>query len=225
MQNKNNNSNVLHFQISGIDFFKEHTQICQCIGVALHFTWTTSFSIMTYIAFDLTYRFTNICQPWYTKKNINTKKIFFCWVLTILYVLVCVLLDIFTELDLAYGPDRGMCFIQPNKYLLYLFVVPVVAFATLNMACFITVIFSVNMILRGNAEALDNVDKENILIFVRIFSLMGITWVFGLLPTLVGVFELWYVFIIANALQGFYILLAFGINRKVRQIIYNKIYE
>ena len=63
------------------------------------------------------------------------------------------------------------------------------------------------------------IDKNYATVFLKIGSLMGVTWLIGLVPPLTGIDEIWYVFIICNSLQGVYIFFSFGFNQTIRKSI------
>jgi hypothetical protein len=192
------------------------TQLCRAIGVALHFAWMTSFFIMTYVASDILCIFSNLFTSWF-KKTEESRKVYFCWILSGMYISICVALDFLTDLDIDYGSERGICFIQPTYYFLILFIIPVVTLVSINFICFLVSVISIHCNL---AQSMNPSRHQRVFIFSKIFSLIGFTWLLGLLPTLVGLNELWYPFIITNSLQGFYIFLAFGFNKNVRNAIF-----
>lgn len=58
-------------------------------------------------------------------------------------------------------------------------------------------------------------------LYCRLSTLMGLTWLIGILASIVNKSRvLWYLFIILNALQGLFIFIAFGLNReKLRNLL------
>nr|XP_054763046.1 uncharacterized protein LOC129269556 [Lytechinus pictus] len=53
-------------------------------------------------------------------------------------------------------------------------------------------------------------------IFVKISALLGFAWLFGFLAMVVNILVTWYLFIIVSGLQGFFIFISFGANRRAR---------
>ena len=186
----------IYFQVNGLENLNE--KVCYAVGVILHYSLITSFFIMTYIAGDILLVFSNICSSWYTRVK-KQNNIYLCWFLGGLYIAICVCLDLFTDLDITYGSDRGICFLQPNYYLMMLFVIPVISLVSVNFILFLISIISIycNMIDTANG-----IQKEKVFIFAKIFSLMGVTWLIGLVPSIIQIPEMWYLFIATNALQG-----------------------
>ena len=205
----------LFSQVSNVNYFWTSATRCRIVGIILHFTWLSAFSIMTYIAIDLVYSFTDIGTSWIAKSfSGKPHRVLLCWVLSGTYVTICALLDIFTNLDLEYGSGRGICFIQPSLYLLMLFVGPVSFLVFLNFICFVVSTISICIIMTQSP-----IDKNYATVFLKIGSLMGVTWLIGLVPPLTGIDEIWYVFIICNSLQGVYIFFSFGFNHTIRKSI------
>jgi ABC-type dipeptide/oligopeptide/nickel transport system permease subunit len=61
--------------------------------------------------------------------------------------------------------------------------------------------------------------QSRILLFIKLFSIMGISWLLGLLA---GYFDkewLFIIYTIANVFQGFFIFLTFITNRKVVKLL------
>ncbi len=61
------------------------------------------------------------------------------------------------------------------------------------------------------------ITKTLLFFLFQISVLMGFTWIFGYIATFTGVEALWYVFIILNSSQGFFVFLANTCNRRVYQ--------
>ena len=60
-----------------------------------------------------------------------------------------------------------------------------------------------------------NVNRKQFVFVPQISTLLGFTWFFGFIAGFANINVLWYIFIILNSLQGFYIFLAFMANRRV----------
>ena len=58
-----------------------------------------------------------------------------------------------------------------------------------------------------------------VMIFAKIGGLIGVTWLFALVPYITGIEEFWYVFVIMNGLQGVYIFMSSGIIGHLRRML------
>ena len=79
------------------------------------------------------------------------------------------------------------------------------------MLCFIATVVNIYRAQPADSDIAASTDRNMAIIFAKICGLMGITWLFALVPYITGIEEFWYVFVITNGLQGLYIFLSSGI--------------
>ena len=170
---------------------------------------------MTFISLDLFYRFSNICTPWYVK-NSKIRRVKFCWFPSIVFISIPICLDNFTDIPVTYSSESGICFIEPQLYLLIFFIGPSMFMFFINVICFIGTIINIYRAQPDGTLINATSDRNMALIFARIGGLMGVTWLFALIPYVTGIQEFWYLFIITNGLQGVYIFLSSGIIGHLR---------
>ena len=143
------------------------------------------------------------------------------WVLPAAFVVVCTLLDIFTDLRSGYG-DHGTCWITRRSALIATFLVPLCAALVLNTilicAALATIVKSMKI-----AEAINVCysGREKLGIYLRLISMTGLTWVFGLLANVTEIDFLVYPFILFNGSQGVIVCASFCTGQKVREEIYD----
>jgi hypothetical protein len=166
---------------------------------------------MSFISVNLFYRFSNICQPWLVKHGQGKNSVKYCWIVSLILILVNVCLDQFSSLELNYAGSRDICFIEPEFYLMLFFIGPVFFLISVNMICFVVTIYSIHQARPDETNIASISDRAMALIFAKVGSIMGVTWLFALVPFLTGVEELWYIFVVLNGLQGVYIFLSSGI--------------
>ena len=56
--------------------------------------------------------------------------------------------------------------------------------------------------------------KSQHFVYIKLFFLMGISWIVGFIAPFLGNNILWYVFVILNSLQGVFIFVAFVMNKR-----------
>ena len=143
------------------------------------------------------------------------------WVLPAAFVVVCALLDIFTDLRFGYG-DHGTCWITRRSALIATFLVPLCAALVLNTilicAALATIVKSMKI-----AEAINVCysGREKLGIYLRLISMTGLTWVFGLLANVTEIDFLVYPFILFNGSQGVIVCASFCTGQKVREEIHD----
>ena len=112
-----------HFQISHISIFTSTPVLCRIVGIMQHYFWLTCFLVMSLVSLDFFYRFSNIYEPWFVKKR-QDGKVKYCWIIGGLLISIPVCLDEFTDWPLAYASNSGICFIEPQTYLIAFFISP-----------------------------------------------------------------------------------------------------
>ena len=127
---------------------------------------------------------------------------------------MCVALDQTDTVAVHFGGSKG-CWINNPIANLFFFVLPVALSISFNAVCFS---FTVRAIWKTNKQARrathEAVKRKTAVVFLKIFTLMGFTWIFGFLKVLVShYFE--YPFIIFATLQGLYVALAFVFTSRV----------
>ena len=93
------------------------------------------------------------------------------------------------------------------------FALPVALVIITNALMFVKVVINIRQgqsIQRHVAN-----DRNEIGIFVKLSTLTGLTWVFGLIDSVVDLSPFAYISIILNASQGLFLFLAFICNRRV----------
>ena len=58
-------------------------------------------------------------------------------------------------------------------------------------------------------------DRNRFWLYVKLSLIMGLTWTFGFIAAMTGMWYMWYVFIAFNTLQGAFICFGFVCTRKV----------
>ena len=204
----------LLFQISGISIITSSYIVCKMVGTLLHLFWLMSFLCMSCISLDLAYK-TN--SNWH--RTSRKFKALYCVLFAMIFVMICLMLDLFTPLELEYGIERGICFLQTPFYQMILFVIPVASMLFLNTILFFFVVIK---IYKTNLQShrMTGTERYYVCVYARILSLFGISWITALLPSLTNINELHYVFTFINLLQSLFFFVSFGFNETVRQRIW-----
>jgi len=110
---------------------------------------------------------------------------------------------------------QWLCRINHLESAIVAFVIPVCLSLIFNFTIFIVV--SVYLFMASRAQ--DKVKKHHHISYLRvnlaIFTVSGLTWVFGFIAILAGTSWAWYIFIILNSSLGFVIFIAFLFTKKV----------
>ncbi|PSN43537.1 hypothetical protein C0J52_03710 [Blattella germanica] len=65
-------------------------------------------------------------------------------------------------------------------------------------------------------------DQARCYLYLKLFTIMGLTWIFGFIAALAKVSILWYPFIIFNGLQGAFIFVMFDVKRNIAYMLWDK---
>ncbi len=113
------------------------------------------------------------------------------------------------------------CWIQPWAALQYSFSIPISICIGINGICFVVTTVSLAKVQASSAalHANDFRHKRKAFITsVKISSVMGFSWLFGLLANIDGFQALWFIFIVLCTLQGVFIFCAFAARKLVKQV-------
>uniref|UniRef100_H2YF53 G-protein coupled receptors family 2 profile 2 domain-containing protein n=1 Tax=Ciona savignyi TaxID=51511 RepID=H2YF53_CIOSA len=167
---------------------------CLAVGVLLHFSLLASFAWMTVEA-------VNLCLVIVT---VSTKTVFILshiwgWFVPSLFVAITCGVD----LNLYRRSDEE-CWMQPDM-VLYLVLIPMIIVLTFNFIAYVAVLVASVSANRIRKKSINSGSvKQQVVMSVTLFVLLGITWVFGFGISGTGdsavVFG--YIFAVLNSLQG-----------------------
>ena len=114
------------------------------------------------------------------------RQILIGWLPAFVFVIVCVSLDKSNVVTFHYGGIKG-CWINNSIANLFFFVVPVALFIVFNIVYFVLTVVAIrktnNQTRRATHEA---ANRKTAAVFLKMFILMGFTWIFGFLKILVS---------------------------------------
>ncbi|XP_078364945.1 uncharacterized protein LOC144649330 [Oculina patagonica] len=195
---------------------------CTIIAILLQYFFLVSFMWMSFIAFETWKAFSKIRirnrQPNQREKRFDLlRRIPIGWLPAFVFVVVCVALDQTNVVEFHYGGIKG-CWINNSTANLFFLLVPLAFSIFFNAVCFALTVRAIRKTNNQTRRAThEQVKRKTAGVFLKIFILMGFTWIFGFLKILVSqYFE--YPFIIFTTLQGLYIALAFVFTSRVKQM-------
>ncbi|XP_041473744.1 uncharacterized protein LOC121422649 [Lytechinus variegatus] len=125
---------------------------------------------------------------------------------------------------LHYGGTRH-CWIYPMSANLVVMLGPMAVCLLMNLILCGWIIFG----FRKNMRQASTLRKSNTrqsqmeaIVYLKISALLGFGWSFGFIAANTHHQSLWYIYIVINSLQGVVIFVAFGMNRRVRKLIYDR---
>jgi hypothetical protein len=216
---KNNVSLTVHLLIAqtlllvgSLGPFEQYSTGCKVVGVLIHFIWLCTIfwmNVCTYHMFRVLAK-THASVTDYGSKTF-TLYLFYVYIMSATFVLANLISSIVTSGNIGYGGK--FCYITSREKLMFTFVLPTLVTIVINISMFLSVILKIRR--APNIRKHVNHERNELVIFAKLSTITGLTWIFGFLYIWTGVLTFSFIFIILNAGQGIFILFAFVINRKV----------
>ena len=207
----------LSFQVS--DTFMTYREACTAVAVFQHYLWLVVFLWMNVLAFDISCNFADL-KPSSSVPNTSRLRAFalYAWGLPAVFVGVCLVLDLYTNLPFSYG-SKNMCWIVDGRAVLYVFGSPIAVVITANAVLFVrTVVALIRTLSTASRARPPKQQRRTFVIYLRLTSLMGFMWLFGFLANVDGLGFLYYPFILCNTFQGVFICASFTLTPTVRKL-------
>ena len=187
---------------------------CSLIGAVCHFLWLSVFFSMNTCClhmFSIFKRHRKIFPKFSFKRSLRN---ILCVIgLSVLFVAINFIVSFSVKNDNSGGYGGSICFISSNDMQIVTFIFPAAATLSINIFLFSYVIFR---LLKTSHEATQlNQERNYFLIYARLSTLTGLTWIFGFIQVLANLEVFEYIFIILNASQGAFIMAAFVLNKRI----------
>ena len=192
---------------------------CKAVAVMEHYFLMASFVSMSIIAFHTCKVFARSLPA--RKMSVGHQRKMFCrylafvWILPGVFVAICVVLDEQDVVKIGYG-ESEICWLTEHNAYTYFVTIPIAVLLLFNIIAF--VITAVYVRKHGQNTAAGQASgnrRSNLSIYVKLSTLMGFSWLFGLLALVVtSTTVFWYFFVIFTSLQGVFVAVAFVVNAK-----------
>ena len=198
-------------------FVEEQHQLCYFCAVLKNLGFLGTFSWMTTISF-LTWRTfgsDSIKVKPKTSKQPLPKISIAAWLIPILLTAFTIMID-FIIVDNSFSPSfaQPLCWYNQRYALLIYFGIPIAICLIANTILFILTAIQLRKAFR-NSKAVSKQEQKNFQVYVRLFLLMGITWILGFIAPFIDHVAIQSLFVILNALQGLFLFIAFVCRKKV----------
>ena len=206
----------LMFQLSSLA--AGYFPVCVLMACLQHYFWLTSFCWMTVLAFDLSSTFsgggtlTDSSQKEKKFKYFNV----YAWCVPIAIVITSLVLQFANGMSIY--ANELLCWVNGIQNLLIFFISPLAITLCCNLVFFIRCVIGI-VLARKITQKARRGSKLDLLIYVKLSSLMGFTWISGFLANAVQIEGFWYVFIVCNTLQGVAIGVTFAMSPRVLKML------
>ena len=194
---------------------------CSLIGVVCHFLWLSALFSMTMCCIRMFLIFNRHAQitPRFTASQ-TSKNVICVTCASVLFVVVNISVSLISSDGISVGYGGRLCYISSSLMQLITFVIPAAVALTINIILFSYVVHRIKNV--GASSVRLNKERNYLMVYVRLSTLTGLTWIFGFLELIFNTEVLEYLFIIFNAGQGVFIMVAFVLNQRVLALICTK---
>ncbi|XP_069108300.1 uncharacterized protein [Argopecten irradians] len=186
--------------------------VCDWLGMFHHFTWLGSFVFMFLCLFRLNIDIRTLESFSKRERSFATIKYTIVGIsVPLAIVLITKLVNVIATPTTEWYGGR-LCFLTQRHVLLFAFVVPVSLALCGNVVLFICIFVYISSTSMSGSSS-----KNSILISLKISTIMGVSWIIGLVAVLLDSEEISLLFEILSNLQGLFITLSFTCNARVRK--------
>ena len=196
----------------------EKDGLCEAAAIFLHWLVLSQFFWMSVMSFDLLRLMYRSAKYRPIEKGATANKIFsfyfsIGWGIPLIITAISVILN-YTTSAIGYGVD-GFCWISDILSFFIVFLIPIILTLLLNTVAFIILLVLLFRASRIQARLKKHKNTSYLRVSICIFSVTGLTWIFGFVAILADNNWAWYVFIILTSTQGLIICVAFVCTKKV----------
>ena len=149
------------------------------------------------------------------------------WGVPLLIVLLTVIVNFTTTGLVLYGEAEdidgtsGYCWINHSPSLIIAFITPIGILLTYNSVIVVIVTIYLCVSSRSHSKLKGSTRVPFVRFNIAIFSVSGVTWVFGFIALLPRLEWAWIPYVILNSTQGFIIFVAFLFTKRVALLYWN----
>jgi len=192
--------------------------VCKIIGVVSHFFWLSTFGCMSVCSFHMYNVFTNITRSGDALKNTIIYYIVYSYGIPAIIICVNIIIIISISDDQSIGYGETMCFLSNRISFFLTFLSPVVIVCCTNVFFFV----KTSLYIRAKPDITSNKEnKNNFVIYIKLFSITGITWLLIIVDTLFPISAFSFIVAILNGCQSLFIFISFVCNKRVISLYKN----
>jgi hypothetical protein len=198
--------------------FVESRAPCVTVAILLHFFFLARFCWTNVIAFEMVRTFTAAMKLMPVLSSRSKWSVFAIysligWGIPLLIVVICVVINFASDDLIGYGVEA--CWIDDVNSALVVFVTPLAISLLFNLLSFIWIVVNLCKSATVKARKTGNQNQFSVRLYVAIYSVMGLTWIFGFIAILARNAWAWYPFIILNSTQALVVSLSFSCTKKI----------
>ena len=194
---------------------------CALIGALCHFLWLSVMFAMNTCSIHMFTIFKKHRQmlPRFRWRT-TAKSILYIVGFSLLFVIINIVVSFTIRNENLGGYGGRVCYISSNIMQIITFLIPVAVTLIGNLLLFSYVVLRISKTSTSSPKL--NQERSYFLIYTRLSTMTGLTWIFGFLQLFLKHDILEYIFIILNAGQGIFIMIAFVLNKRVLSMYFSK---
>ena len=209
---------------------KKNTTACAFIGIFIHWTYLTIFSLMCVIAVSTNRTF---CHPMVVSQIEKARryslamKAAYGFPLTIMTP--CIITQLINPSKINYGNNRR-CFITNVWANLFAFVIPIGFILILNCVCLTAAVYRIHRANKENTRILRHRSShmhriQTLVLIIKLGTFTGLGWIFGFIGSVTSVTVFNWIFEVLCSFQGFGIFCGFLCSVRVYNIFMTKMHS
>ena len=186
---------------------------CYLASIVQHYLWVCTYAWSSICAHHMCKVFQHIQKPQYVTTIRYVVYCCFGYITPLVFVTVFVIGDSCNcyPMEVMYGGK--ICFLNAGK--LYGLDTPIIAMLIANLVYFGIIVYCIHTKTITSNQKVSGARTSSFLLYVKISTVMGFSWLFGMLAKWTGVYVMWIIFTVINGLQGTFVFLVFTCRRDV----------
>lgn len=204
--------------------------VCKSIGLSTQFFYLSSFFWMNVMSYDVWRTFSKVTVRG-NSSRLFRKYNMFSWGSSSVIVSVTLIADGTSWLPDSFRPHIGLhriCWFVSKSVIGIYFFLPVFILLSVNLYLFVkTVIW----FQKQTSKEFDKVNNEvtgrkeylKLWLYIKLFVIMGLTWLFSVVSSTTDIELFRYIFIVLNGLQGAAVFFLFDLKKRIFYRLYDNV--
>ena len=202
-------------------------ELCASVAILLQYFFLSQFSWMSIMSFEMARTFYEAfklrqSETKRVKRNLLVSYLLIGWGAPLIITVVTIIVNYTTDGLVLYGVQEdgtlGSCWINHLESSVVAFIVPLALSLLFNSVAFTVTLVFICTAARSQAKLHKDKNIPYIRLTLAVFSVSGLTWLFGLLAIFSSAAWTWYPFIVFNTLQGLFIFVVFLTTKRVLKL-------
>ncbi|XP_024081865.1 uncharacterized protein LOC106668390 [Cimex lectularius] len=201
--------------------------VCQGIAIMVHFFFLASFFWMNTMSLDIWRTFSSSYLSHSAARSYFNYSIY-AWGVPLVLVMISVVSDLTSAIPEEYSPQyanlQGVCWFASRFGLVIFFYIPIWSLLLVNTVLFIHTLscFQKQSYRAELGTASGRKEYTRFSLYLKLWTIMGLSWGFGMVASLANIPDFWYPFIILNGLQGAFIFIMFDLKQNIMEMVIDK---